>query len=160
MTSGFANATTEELITQIVARDVALGVEMARSIGHRMPVEYDVGFSKRVENLDRTGIKTRITLRLDDARHDVLVLVPYLDGRSTMRDVDEKWRELMSQLRSASLTLAHVWLDQHPEARMSEVQAKGALAKLDVIKSNDAAEAEWAKECLRKAQAARYQKVR
>lgn len=160
MTNDFANATTEELITHIVARDVAYGVEMARSIGHRMPIEYDVGFSKRIENLDQAGIRMRITLRLDDARHDVLVLVPYLDNRSTMREVDEKWHELMRRLRSASLTLAHVWLDRHPDARIPDPQIRGALAKLDVLKINDDAEAAWAKECLRKAQAARYQKVR
>jgi hypothetical protein len=154
----FGTPTTETLLAHIIARDVAYGVEMARSIGHRMPVEYDVGFSGRMEQPLSTGIATRIRLRLDDAIYEVPVIVPYLDGRTTIQQVDRLWRALMDRLKSASLSLAHVWLDKHPDAMSKDAEA--SLERLQAISRDDAAETAWAEECRNKAQAARFQMVR
>lgn len=158
------DAITEELLAQIIARDVACGVEMARSIGHRMPLEYDVGFTRKSLMIGRLpgalGVQTVITLRLDDATYDVRVLVPYLDGRTTLAQVDELWNDLVERLHSASLTLAHVWLDKHPDAQVKGEEATAALAKLAALGSTDIASDAWLAVCRRKAQAARYQRVR
>jgi hypothetical protein len=75
-----------ELVTQIVARDVAAGVELARSLGYSMPKDFAVGVSF-VED----GDLTRVRMRLDDASHDAIVRLPHLDGRETLARTDALW---------------------------------------------------------------------
>lgn len=154
--SEFDNASTETLLAYIIARYVAHGVEMARSIGHQMPREYDVGYSKRVIVRHRAGMDVKVKLRLDDASYEVAVLVPYLDERSSIVELNQRWESMMDSLRSAALTLAQVWLEKHPEAVLKGASVEAALVKLDAIARNDATEAAWAEECRLKAQAARF----
>jgi len=131
-----------ELVTQIVARDVAAGVELARSIGHPMPKDFAVGV-RFVEDGDRT----RIQMRLDDATHDAIVQLPHLDGRLSIVTVDAMWKTAWERLHGDALVLAQVWLDKHPEARVSKEGATKALAILDAIKDDDALQARWIESC-------------
>lgn len=135
-----------ELVTQIVARDVAAGVELARSIGHPMPVDFAVGV-RFVEDGDRT----RIQMRLDDATHDAIVQLPHLDGRLSIVTVDAMWRTAWERIHADALTLAQVWLDRHPETRVSKEGAVKALAILDALKDDNALHARWIETCRERA---------
>ena len=135
-------AAIRELVTQIVARDVAAGVELARSIGHAMPKDFDVGV-RFVEDGDRT----RIRMRLDDATHDAIVQLPHLDGRLSIVTVDAMWKTAWGRIHSDALVLAQVWLDKHPETRVTEEGAVKALAILDVLKDDDTLHAQWIESC-------------
>jgi hypothetical protein len=108
MSSEFENASTEKILSHIIARDVAYGVEMARSIGHKMPREYDVGYSKRIERRTGTGMGVRVKLRLDDATYEVPVFVPHLDSRCTMLELSEAWEAIRVLIeRALELHLPH-----------------------------------------------------
>lgn len=136
--------TTEirELVTQIVARDVAAGVELARSIGHPMPEDFAVGV-RFVED----GECTRIRLRLDDAIHDSIVRLPYLDGRLSIKAVDAMWKTAWERIHVDALVLAQVWLDKYPEVRVSKEGAAKALEILDALKADDALHTKWVETC-------------
>ena len=131
-----------ELVTQIVARDVAAGVELARSIGHAMPKDFDVGV-RFVEDGDRT----RIRIRLDDATYDSIVQLPHLDGRLSIVTIDAMWKSAWERIHIDALVLAQVWLDKHPETRVSKDGAVKALAILDALKDDDALHDRWIESC-------------
>ena len=135
-------AAIRELVTQIVARDVAAGVELARSIGHAMPKDFDVGV-RFVEDDDRT----RIRMRLDDATHDAIVQLPHLDGRLSIVTVDAMWKTAWDRIHSDALVLAQVWLDKHPETRVLKEGAVKALAILDAFTADDALRGRWIESC-------------
>jgi hypothetical protein len=140
--------TTEikELVTQIVARDVAAGVELARSIGHQMPKDFAVGV-RFVED----GERTRVRMRLDDATHDAIVTLPHLDGRLSLVTVDAMWKAAWDRIHADALILAQVWLDKHPETFVSKEGATKALAILDALEADDALHARWMESCLERA---------
>ena len=148
-------AAIRELVTQIVARDVAAGVELARSIGHPMPREFDVGV-RFVEDGDRT----RVRMRLDDATHDAIVELPYLDGRLSVKRVDEMWQAAWERIHTDALTLAQVWLDKHPETRVSKDGATKALTILDALAADDKLHARWIEACRERAKHFTYQSPR
>lgn len=131
-----------ELVTQIVARDVAAGVELARSIGHAMPKDFDVGL-RFVED----GEFTRLRMRLDDVTHDAIVKLPHLDGRLSIVTVDAMWKTAWERIHSDALVLAQVWLDKHPETRVAKEGAVKALAILDALKDDDVLHARWIESC-------------
>jgi len=139
-------ADIRELVTQIVARDVAAGVELARSIGHPMPRDFAVGV-RFIED----GESTRIRMRLDDATHDAIVLLPHLDGRLSIATVDAMWKVAWERIHADALVLAQIWLDKHPEVRVSKEGATKALAILDALKADDAMHARWMESCRERA---------
>ena len=131
-----------ELVTQIVARDVAAGVELARSIGHTMPKDFAVGV-RFVEE----GDHARIQMRLDDVTHDAIVQLPHLDGRLSIVTVEAMWKAAWARIHVDALVLAQVWLDKHPETRVAKEGAVKALAILDALKDDDALHARWIESC-------------
>jgi len=135
-----------ELVTQIVARDVAAGVELARSIGHAMPKDFAVGV-RFVEDGDRT----RIQMQLDDATHDAIVYLPHLDGRLSIVTVKAMWKTAWECIHIDALVLAQVWLDKHPETRVSKDGAVKALAILDALKDDNVLHARWIETCRERA---------
>jgi hypothetical protein len=139
-------AAISELVTQIVARDVAAGVELARSIGHPMPKDFDVGV-RFIED----GERTRIRMRLDDAMHDAIVQLPHLDGRLSLKAVDAMWKAAWKRIHVDALTLAQVWLDKHPEAFVAKEGAVKALAILDALAADDVLHARWMESCSERA---------
>ena len=139
-------ADIRELVTQIVARDVAAGVELARSIGHPMPQAFDVGV-RFIEE----GAQTRIRMRLDDATHDAIVQLPHLDGRLSIKAVDTMWKTAWERIHTDALVLAQVWLDKHPEVRVGKEGAVKAIAILDALAADDALHARWMKSCRERA---------
>ena len=135
-----------DLVTQIVARDVAAGVELARSIGHPMPRDFDVGV-RFIED----GSATRLRMRLDDVTHDSIVQLPYLDGRLSIKTVDAMWKTAWERIHADALVLAQVWLDKHPETRVAKEGAVKALAILDALAADDALHARWLESCRERA---------
>jgi hypothetical protein len=140
------NDAIRNLVTQIIARDVAAGVELARSIGHPMPKDFDVGV--RFVN---DGERTRIRMRLDDASHDAIVNLPYLDGRTSLATCDSMWKTAWERIHADALVLAQVWLDKHPEVRVAKDGAVKALAILDALAADDALHARWLESCRERA---------
>ena len=140
----------EAFVTAIVARDVAAGVELARSLGYPMPKDFDVGVRFHEE---RDG-RTRISMRLDDARHDALVWLPYLDGRISNARADTMWKTAWLRLHGDALTVAQVWIDKHPEARPRD--GVKALAILDALKADDELHQKWMKSCEERAKRFTY----
>ena len=147
------NATICELVTQIVARDVAAGVELARSIGHPMPKDFDVG----VRFVD-DGVRTRIRMRLDDAVYDAIVYLPHLDGRMSLATTDAMWKTAWDRIHTDALTLAQVWLDKHPEVRVSKDGSVKALAILDALAADEALHTRWMESCRERAKHFVYRK--
>jgi hypothetical protein len=139
-------AMIRELVTQIVARDVAAGVELARSIGHPMPKDFAVGV-RFIED----GAHTRIQIRLDDATYDSIVSLPHLDGRQSLVTTDAMWQAAWERIHADALVLAQVWLDKHPEVRVSKERAAKALAILDTPEADDVLHARWMESCLERA---------
>lgn len=135
-----------ELVTQIVARDIAAGVELARSIGHPMPRDFEVGV-RFIED----GGRTRVQMRLDDVTHDSIVRLPRLDGRLSIRAVDEMWEIAWGRVHADALVLAQVWIDKHPEARVSKEGAVEALKILDALAADDELYARWMTACRERA---------
>ncbi len=134
----------EAIVIQIVARDVVVGVEMARSLGYPMPKDFNVGFQiTNCEDL-KTGQKTRITLRLDDVTYNSILLLPYLNGLHSMPMVDRLMNEAMNRLRSDAHTLAHIWLSKHDVYKtMPSDKLQAALAKLDILSREDRSAVKW-----------------
>jgi len=135
-----------DLVTQIIARDVAAGVELARSIGHAMPKDFSVGV-RFIEDGDRT----RVRMRLDDATYDSIVQLPHLDGRLSIVTVDAMWKTAWDRIHADALVLAQIWLDKHPETRVSKEGAVKALALLDALKADDVLHARWLETCRERA---------
>ena len=139
-------AAIRELVTQIVARDVAAGVELARSIGHPMPKDFDVGV-RFIED----GMHTRIRMRLADATHDSIVQLPHLDGRLSIATVDAMWKTAWKRIHADALVLAQVWIDKHPEIHVSKEGAVKALTILDALAADEALQSHWLKTCRERA---------
>ena len=135
-----------EGVTQIVARDVAAGVELARSIGHQMPKDFAVGV-RFIEDSECT----RIRMRLDDVTHDAIVQLPHLDGRLSIRTVDSMWKTAWDRIHVDALVLAQVWLDKHPETRVPKEGAVKALAILDALTADDTSRSRWIESCRERA---------
>lgn len=140
------NAPICDLVTQIVARDIAAGVELARSIGHPMPKDFTVGV-----RFVKDGERTRIRMRLDDAIYDSIVTLPHLDGRISIASTDVMWKTAWERIHEDALVLAQVWLDKHPEIRIAKEGAIKALAILDVLAADDALHARWMESCRERA---------
>lgn len=143
------------MVTQIVARDIAAGVEVGRSIGYSMPVDFDVGV-KFIED----GVRTRIRMRLDDVTYDSIVHLPRLDGTIPLRGVDAMWKVAWERIHADALTVAQVWIDRHPEARLGVEGAVAALAILDAMEADDDLRERWMKSCSDRAKHFKYEVVR
>jgi hypothetical protein len=118
-------ASIESMVTHIVARDIAAGVELARSMGYPMPRDYDIGVKFIAD-----GQRTRIRMRLGDVTYDSLVTLPDLDGRMSLRKVDDMWVEAWQRIKADAITVAQVWLGKHPEVQLSPTVASKTLAVL------------------------------
>jgi hypothetical protein len=140
----------EALVTQVVARDVAAGVELARSIGYAMPKDFDVGVAFHEEADGRT----RIRMRLDDTRYDSLVVLPHLDGRTSMQRNSEMWEAAWQRIHTDAITIAHVWIDKHPEAKPRD--ATQMLSLLDAMKADEDLSKKWMMECEERAKRFTY----
>lgn len=136
------NAAIAELVTQIIAHDVAAGVELARSIGHAMPKDFAVGV-RFIEDGDRT----RVRMRLDDVSYDAIVRLPHLDGHQSLRKTDEMWKLAWERIHTDALTLAQIWIDKHPEAMVAKEGAVKALAILDALEADEALHTRWMRSC-------------
>jgi hypothetical protein len=160
---------TEALITNIVARDVAAGAELARSLGYKMPKEFDVGvrFISEPRNLigrapggTPPDYPMRIRMRMADVTYDSLVTLPELElppwsrFQISMIDVAAKWESAWKRIHADALTVAQVWIDKHPEAAMDRPQ--NALSFLDLAKRDDAIMAKWINECHERAKHFKY----
>lgn len=140
------------LVTQIVARDIAAGVELARSLGHKMPADFAVGV-RFIED----GRNTRIRMRLDDATHDAIVELPDLYGRQSLRTTDGMWQAAWDRIHADAVTLAQVWLDKHPEAFVKRESAAKALSILDALRADDELHQRWIEACQERAKHFRYE---
>ena len=159
---------TEAMITNIIARDVAAGVELARSLGYKMPKEFDVGVTIIHEPRNLVGHflptppdwPVRIRMRMADASYDSRVTLPEIEqlrwGRYSisLADVSAKWEVAWTRIHADALTVAHAWIDKHPEAAMD--RPSDALSFLDLVKSDDAVLAKWLAECRERAKHLKY----
>jgi len=143
--------TIEMLVTQIVARDIAAGVELARSIGHAMPTEFDIGVT-----FIEDGAKTRIRMRLDDVTYDSLVVLAPLDGSVPLRIIDDLWKSAWERIHADALTVAQIWIDRHPEVILNNETAIRALTILDAMASDEDLHARWMKSCTERAKHFKY----
>ena len=167
---GALTKATEAIITNIVARDVAAGVELARSLGYKMSAEFDVGVTFLHEPRNLVGRlppggpppdwPLRIRMRMVDATYDSRVTLPELDQppwsrfKISMVDVAEKWERAWGRIHADALTVAQVWIDKHPEAAMD--RPADALTFLDLMKSDDAAMVKWLAECRERSKHFKY----
>lgn len=149
------DAHIEFMVTQIIARDIAAGVELARSLGYSMPVEFDIG----VRFIEDTHERTRIRMRLDDAVYDVIVHLPHLDGTLPLRQVDAMWKTAWDRIHADALTVAQVWIDKHPEARLTKAGAIMAFGILDALADDDALHDLWMRSCAEHAKHFKYSVV-
>jgi hypothetical protein len=106
-----------DVVAQIVARDVAYSFEMARAANFDVPREYDVGFQRVAVGGPSAaqGEHFKYRLRVNDAMREVTVLIPFLDGRVGLRDVDRLWHTALNGLALCARSMALVWLNKHPE---------------------------------------------
>jgi hypothetical protein len=141
----------EDLVTQIVARDIAAGVELARSVGHKMPANFAIGV-----RFIQDGDRTRIRLRLDDATHDTIVTLPDLLGRQSLRETDAMWQRAWERIHSDALTVAQKWIDKHPEAMVSKEGATKAVAILDALAADPELSKQWMESCRERAKHFKY----
>ena len=139
------------LVTQIVARDIAAGVELARSMGHRMPAEFDVG----VRFLEDGG-KTRVRMRMNDATHDAIVSLPDLISAHSLQIVDTMWKTAWERIHADALTVSQVWLDRHPEALGPSTTASSFL---DALQADPVLSKRWLDTCLERARGFKYETV-
>jgi hypothetical protein len=168
---GALTKATEAILTNIIARDVAAGVELARSLGYKMPKEFDVGVRFISEPRNLVGRfplgpppdwPIRIRMRMADATYDSLVTLPELEPsprgfaqyRISVADVAAKWERAWTRIHADALTVAQVWIDKHPEAAMD--RPSDALSFLGLAKSDDAAMAKWLAECRERAKQLKY----
>jgi hypothetical protein len=144
------NDIIKDLVTQIVARDVAAGVELARSLGHAMPKDFQVGV-----RFIKDGEKMRVRIRLDDVTYDAIVQLPYLDGRHSLPMVDAMWKVAWERIHADALTTTQVWLDKHPEARSHD--AVKSLKIIDALKEDDELSDKWWAACRERAKLFKYE---
>ena len=159
----------EALITNIVARDVAAGVELARSLGYKMPKEFDVGVRFIGEPRKLKGYFSgeppdhpmRIRMRLADVTYDSLVTLPELEESSSwgrlkisMASVALKWERAWERIHDDALIIAQVRIDKHPEAAMDRPRA--ALTFLATLENDDALMAKWLRECRERSKHFKY----
>jgi hypothetical protein len=157
---GALTKATEALVTSIIARDVAAGVELARSLGYKMPKEFDVGVTFIHEPRNLVGRlppsappdwPMRIRMRMGDASYDSLVTLPELEQpawrlfKISTADVAAKWERAWNRIHADALMVAQVWIDKHPEVAMD--RPHDALSFLDLAKSDDAVMVKWLSEC-------------
>lgn len=150
----------DDMLASIVARDVAFGFEMARDLGHRVPTDYDVGFHRFLRLPKHNGIDTHFRIRVNEVGQDVRALVPHIDGRVSLVEVDRMWRDVMDRLSSAAITLANIWLERHPEARASAEQAPSVLARLRYLEQSERDQERWAAELRERVKRSAYTRVR
>lgn len=127
----------EALVTQIVARDVTAGVELARSLGYKMPKDFTIGVRFIMD-----GRLTRIRMRLDDVTYDSLVELPALQG-SRFVTIDRMWKVAWERIHADALTVAQAWLDKHPEAFMKGEDGSKALSLFDTLLADKELSARW-----------------
>lgn len=142
----------ENLVTQVLARDIAAGVELARSLGYVMPTDFTIGIKFMF-----AGSRTRVRMRLDDVTHDSFVMLPDLNGRQSLPETDRLWKAAWERLHVDALTVAQVWIDHHPTALKDGVHA---LAILDAMKADDDLHAKWMASCRERAKSFQYRTVR
>lgn len=151
----FDDMTTLDLVHQILAREATRAFELARGLGFDMPREFDCGMRYIVEGREREGERVRFHLRAADAVVRVVVLLPSFNRRMSLNRVDVLWKRAMADLHRAATSLAHVWIDLHPESR--PVDAQAAIARLEAVIHDDTASEAWSSEATRAARAARYE---
>lgn len=92
-----------DLVTQIVARDVSTGVEMARSIGHKMPKNFAIGVRIAGVTPGKNGEVTRVASGvretsteadlLEDHEVECLIQTSRLEsGQASQRSRTSRWR--------------------------------------------------------------------
>jgi len=158
---------TEALVTNIIARDVAAGVELARSLGYKMPKEFDVGVRFISEPRKLIGRApgsppdwpVRIRMRMADATYDSLVTLPELEQspwsrlKISMTEVAAKWEHAWNRIHADALTVAQVWIDKHPEAAMD--RPRDALTILAAL-NDDERMVKWMLDCRERAKHFKY----
>jgi hypothetical protein len=142
-------------MTQIIARDVAAGVEFARSLGFRLPADFDIG----VRFID-DGARTRIRMRLNDATYDSIVKLPDLDGNQPLRVIATMWEVAWQRIHADALTVVIVWIDKHPDDSLDAQQnAACALPILDALLDEDLY-AKWMAGCRERSRHFKYTTLR
>ncbi|MGH7684792.1 MAG: hypothetical protein ACREMT_10640 [Vulcanimicrobiaceae bacterium] len=142
------------LVAQIVARDVGAGVEMARSLGYKMPTEYDVGFLIVSRELIKGASKVIIRIRLDDVTYDSGIIWPtQLTPRG---NIERLMAQAFERLRADAVTLAHIWYGKHHEAAPTAIALGEALKKLNLMQRDDVAAQKWMRECAERAKSFTY----
>lgn len=147
----------EDVVTQIVARDITAGVELARSLGYTMPTDFNIG----VRFIHERDV-TRIRMRLNDVAHDAIVRLPDLSirhgrHRQSLATSSQMWVDAWERIHADALTVAHVWIDKHPDAKAS--LGVRALALLDAMQS-DALMAGWMNSCRERSKHFKYTRLR
>ena len=141
----------ETLVINVIARDVAAGVELARSLGYQMPKDFDVGVTF-VED----GSRTRIRIRLNDVVYDSIVRIPHLDAGYPLKFIDEMWKAAWERIHADCITVSQVWIDNHPESRMTKKEAEKSLSILDALKTNEGLFDQWMDTCRERAKHLKY----
>lgn len=154
---------TENLMIQIIARDVGKSVEMAREIGHRMPDSFDVGVKFErdwTREAKRGAIPTVVTIRMDDASVRSMVTLPdvgpggrHMSVLESSQLMEAAWR----RIHPDSMTVVHVWLDKHPEAFTTT--PKNAIRLLSAVQT-DAELTAWVSAIEGRARKLRYERRR
>jgi hypothetical protein len=146
------------VITKMIAQDVAAGVEMARSLGHKMPTSFDVGV--KVVSCVQRPKHEEITLqiRLDDATLNSYFR--FLTEMTPKGMREEIAAVAIARIRADALTMLHAWLDKHPEAFLDKSQAEAALKKLAAVMRDEQLCDEWSCEAAAAASKFTYTPVR
>ena len=133
-----------ELATMIIARDVAAGFELAKSLGYKVPKSYDVGVSviRRIPRPKSEACTIRI--RVEDVFLDTTIIWPHLDGRCSMRECSEMSNIALERLRADAMTVPHVWIARH--GGLTKEQAADALVKLSKYATTDEQGEAWFRE--------------
>jgi len=152
----------DDIVAQLLAREIAFGFETARSFGYKMPAEYDVGFQRIAISMFKgsKGERCRYRLRVNDVTYDVEVFVPYLNGRISLAEVNALWEAAMVDLINAARAMANIWIDKHPEAQLKGTDAKKALAILSTVQKDDESIEHWMQLARDKARQAKFTRVR
>lgn len=146
----------ESIMTHILARDVAAGVEMARSLGYVMPANFDIGIKfQQTERGYGDCVPYRVTLRLNDAHYSSLVALPNFDLSVPIKKSEIIMTSAWNRLHADALTLAQVWIDKHPEAYMNDPNK--ALQRLDAMASDDVVFDRWMSDCRKRAHGLKFE---
>ena len=133
-----------ELATMIIARDVAAGFELAKSLGYKVPKSYDVGVTIVHRIARPKGEACRVRIRVDDVFLDSTIIWPDLYGRCSMRECSEMSNIALERLQADALTVPHLWIDRH--GGLTKEQASDALAKLSKYATTDEDGEAWFRE--------------